>query len=308
MWTAVRNWWERWRVARAGPLDGRRGIPAPSDPHLPFALREDLARAQDALWRLAREWRRGTWSLGARAGGSRGPGGLGPRASSGGTGASGPRASSGGTGSRGRWPDPVPDLRPHPAAAQRPLAGARAPEPPPTAPEAASGGFGIRPEVYWSVILLVVAAELPLNAFVFRLFGEPDLLSMVMTLGLAVALVLTAHGVGILARRAHRGVGRYLLVGLVAISVLTIAAVSLTRAPYLKVRREHAGRERTARWRAARALALRRRAHFEGLLHAYCAANVRAREDRRTPHALERLPEVPLPVEFVGDGPPPSRG
>ncbi|HXF37182.1 MAG TPA: hypothetical protein VNO17_08385, partial [Actinomycetota bacterium] len=52
--------------------------------------------------------------------------------------------------------------------------------------------------------------------------------------------------------------------------------------------------ERLRRWRAHRALALRRQAHFRSLVLAYCGANVRAREDRRTPPALAEPPPVPL--------------
>ncbi|HWO69429.1 MAG TPA: hypothetical protein VNP94_01540, partial [Actinomycetota bacterium] len=67
MWEALVERWRRWEAARAGRADGRRGIPASDDPHPPFALRGIVARAEDALWRVARAWAEEDGALRERA-------------------------------------------------------------------------------------------------------------------------------------------------------------------------------------------------------------------------------------------------
>ncbi len=519
MWRALVERWRRWEAARAGRADGRRGIPAAGDPHLPFALRGILARAEDALWREARAWAEEDAQLRERAGevraelaeaearretlreriraarqerkaadahddrelerlraarrelderaavgapatdraeaegaADRATGGGGPAASPATDPGSGtlvaPPAIAGGSVAAGAGPD-APAVVP---GADRAAAAE---------PEAFAAGAtrsGLRAWVYRLAILLIVAGEFPLNAVAFRLFGEPDLMTAVMVLALAVVLVGMAHGAGLfLAREEPTPRERLLLWGAAGLPVAAIVAVALIRAVYLeevarrhglgrwldavafaainatifggavllsylrhdpgsrenlrdawrrrqreaaraerrerrrreralraerrrrererrererileqerreRLRREEeerrllAGRHREARarlerearelearkearrqelarlegeaealearlpalrerlaaladerlrrWRARRAQALRRRGHFQVLVHAYCAANVRAREDRRTPPSLAEPPAIPLPEEFAADAPP----
>jgi hypothetical protein len=57
-------------------------------------------------------------------------------------------------------------------------------------------GARISTRVYVAAIVAIMLAEFPLNAIAFRLFGEAEVLTWVMTAGLAVMLVVCAHGLG----------------------------------------------------------------------------------------------------------------
>lgn len=93
---------------------------------------------------------------------------------------------------------------------------------------------GIGSFVYWSLIGLIVIGEIPLNAFAFRLFHEPDVLTYAMTFTVAVGLVLMAHGVGLLVARPERTkVERVLVAVFVALPVAAVAVISLVRYDYL---------------------------------------------------------------------------
>jgi hypothetical protein len=72
---------------------------------------------------------------------------------------------------------------------------------------------GIRPVLYWPLIALIVIGEIPLNAFAFRLFHEPDVLTYAMTVTVAVGLVLLAHGLGLFLSRLERNRVERILVG-----------------------------------------------------------------------------------------------
>jgi hypothetical protein len=93
---------------------------------------------------------------------------------------------------------------------------------------------GIRPVLYWPLITLIVIGEIPLNAFAFRLFHEPDVLTYAMTVTVAVGLVLLAHGLGLFLSRPERNRVERILVGVfVALPVATITVISLVRYDYL---------------------------------------------------------------------------
>ena len=93
---------------------------------------------------------------------------------------------------------------------------------------------GIRPVLYWPLIALIVIGEIPLNAFAFRLFHEPDVLTYAMTLTVAVGLVLLAHGLGLFLSRPERNRVERILVGVfVALPVAAITVISLVRYDYL---------------------------------------------------------------------------
>jgi len=93
---------------------------------------------------------------------------------------------------------------------------------------------GIGRFVYWAVIALIIAGELPLNALAFRLFGESDLFTYIMTASLAVALIAIAHFLGsLVSRETHTTVERTLIGVFTLVPIAGIAVVSLIRYDYL---------------------------------------------------------------------------
>jgi hypothetical protein len=96
--------------------------------------------------------------------------------------------------------------------------------------------------VYLLGIVAILIAEFPLNAIAFRLFGEAEVLTWVMTASLAVTLVLCAHGLGTFLRQAHPSMAeRRWIVVLVALPILAIAAIAVIRARYLSYEAELTG-------------------------------------------------------------------
>jgi hypothetical protein len=96
--------------------------------------------------------------------------------------------------------------------------------------------------VYLVGILAILIAEFPLNAIAFRLFGEAEVLTWVMTASLAVTLVLCAHGLGTFLRQAHPNMAeRRWIVVLIALPILAIAAIAVIRARYLSFEAELTG-------------------------------------------------------------------
>ena len=91
-------------------------------------------------------------------------------------------------------------------------------------------------------IVAILIAEFPLNAIAFRLFGEAEVLTWVMTASLAVTLVLCAHGLGTFLRQPHPSMAerRWVCV-LIALPVLAIVAIAVIRARYLSVEAELTG-------------------------------------------------------------------
>ncbi|MFN2490544.1 MAG: hypothetical protein ABR529_12560 [Actinomycetota bacterium] len=56
---------------------------------------------------------------------------------------------------------------------------------------------------------------------------------------------------------------------------------------------------RQKRWEALRAVAMSKKNYFEHLMLLYCSANIRAREDHRTPQVLLALPSIETPSIFL---------
>jgi len=85
-----------------------------------------------------------------------------------------------------------------------------------------------------------VIGEIPLNAFAFRLFHEPDVLTYAMTVTVAVGLVLLAHGLGLFLSRPERNRVWRLLVGVFVMGIIInhinreFASVSTERLSSLK--------------------------------------------------------------------------
>jgi hypothetical protein len=97
-------------------------------------------------------------------------------------------------------------------------------------------GVGLSPRVYVVAIFAILVAEFPLNAIAFRLFGEAEVLTWIMTASLAITLVLCAHGLGTFLRLPHpTPAERRWIKVLVALPVLAIVAIALIRARYLSL-------------------------------------------------------------------------
>ena len=88
---------------------------------------------------------------------------------------------------------------------------------------------------YWLVMGLLFVCEFPFNAIVFRLFGESEVLTYLVTGGIATALLGAAHLLGILLREGKWDRTRIsFAVMLMAIPILVVSAVAYLRATYLK--------------------------------------------------------------------------
>jgi hypothetical protein len=97
-------------------------------------------------------------------------------------------------------------------------------------------GARISTRVYVAAIVAILLAEFPLNAIAFRLFGEAEVLTWVMTAGLAVMLVVCAHGLGTFLRLVQPTMAerRWVWI-LIAVPVLALIGITLIRARYLSV-------------------------------------------------------------------------
>src|SRR5215212_7881354 len=105
-----------------------------------------------------------------------------------------------------------------------------------TAKAAEDRGPRVSKRAYTAAIVAIVIAEFPLNAIAFRLFGEAEVLTWVMTASLAVTLVLCAHGLGTFLRQQHPSIAeRRWIIVLVALPVLAIIGIALIRARYLSL-------------------------------------------------------------------------
>ena len=77
---------------------------------------------------------------------------------------------------------------------------------------------------YLLIMLLVVASEFVINSLVFRLFGEDQLPTYVMALGVGVTVPVLAHLIGLYHKRGeHAFWVRFMAVGLVALLVVMVA-------------------------------------------------------------------------------------
>jgi hypothetical protein len=97
-------------------------------------------------------------------------------------------------------------------------------------------GARISTRVYAAAIIAILLAEFPLNAIAFRLFGEAEVLTWVMTAGLAVMLVVCAHGLGTFLRLEQPTMAerRWVWI-LIAVPVLALVGIALIRARYLSM-------------------------------------------------------------------------
>src|SRR3989442_7399977 len=92
----------------------------------------------------------------------------------------------------------------------------------------------MNPLGYLLFMLAILIGEFPLNAIAFRLFGEAEVLTYVMTLVLAVSLVGSAHVLGIfLSMEQPSRVQKILLTVCVLAPLGAISAIALVREAYV---------------------------------------------------------------------------
>lgn len=97
-----------------------------------------------------------------------------------------------------------------------------------------TGGY-LRTLQYLFLMLLLFVFELPLNAVVFRIFGENEVLTFIFTFGVAIVLLLSAHELGKLLREGAWGhpVKRTFIFGLTLLPLLIVGGVAYAREEYL---------------------------------------------------------------------------
>ena len=88
---------------------------------------------------------------------------------------------------------------------------------------------------YYVLMFLFVLGEIPMNSLAFAVFGESQIFTWIMALGVAVAIPWIAHAVGILLKRGSTPWWKSAL-GVTALFILTIAglsAIGYVRVQYL---------------------------------------------------------------------------
>jgi hypothetical protein len=211
----LRRWWDRSRARREGRRDGLLGVPAHDEVAYPPALLAIKQRADEALASHERAWAsRDAGLIEAAEVADR------------------------------RHEVSVSELRADREAladAEARCARAHDVGPDPWAePQASTPRIGRG--MYAVVITAILVAEFPLNAIAFRLFGEGEVLTWVMTAGLAATLILCAHGLGAFLRAPHPTFAeRRWIIVLLALPTLTIVAIAVIRARYLSLAAETTG-------------------------------------------------------------------
>jgi hypothetical protein len=205
-----RRWWDLWRARRDGKRDGLRGVPTSGEVALPPALQQLRRRADEHLATLWRAWEAEDAHLREAAEVAERQLELAHHEAT-------------------LAARVVTDARASYEAARDRIEEAEAElvTPEPTGPR-------LGPRVYRVAIVAVLLAEFPLNAVAFRLFGEAEVLTWVMTASLAVTLVLCAHGLGTFLRVANPTMAeRRWIAVLIALPLATIVGVAVVRARYL---------------------------------------------------------------------------
>jgi hypothetical protein len=203
---------------RAGRRDGLRGVPALDDTSHPPALMEIRERGREQLAAMLRTWSEKEAQIRASLGIAE----LRLEASQDHLRVATRRVKQAENRSRAARPAANPTAT---TASERPLGPPR-----------------IHPWVYRAAIGAILLAEFPLNAIAFRLFGEAEVLTWVMTGSLALTLVLCAHGLGIFLRAPNPTIAeRRWVLTLMALPTLAIIAIAIVRERYLSVATETTG-------------------------------------------------------------------
>lgn len=108
-----------------------------------------------------------------------------------------------------------------------------------------AGWSYINPWVYYLLLILIFVGEIPLNAIVFRLFGEAEVLNFAVAFGLGVLLVGVAHLVGVKLKYLERTPQDWgmIFAALAFVMVILIPLIGFLRHFYLtRVEGEEANR------------------------------------------------------------------
>jgi hypothetical protein len=211
----LRRWWDRSRARREGRRDGLLGVPAHDEVAYPPALLAIKQRADEGLAAHERAWASRDAGLVEAAE-------VADRRHE--VSVSELRADRDALADAEARRDRARNVDPDPSA-----------EPQPSTPRIGRGMYAV-------VITAILVAEFPLNAIAFRLFGEGEVLTWVMTAGLAATLILCAHGLGAFLRAPHPTFAeRRWIVVLLALPTLTIVGIAVIRARYLSLAVETTG-------------------------------------------------------------------
>jgi len=98
--------------------------------------------------------------------------------------------------------------------------------------------IGIKPPGfvrYYLLIAILFICEFPMNSVVFRLFREAEIMTYIVTAGLAIALLMCAHYLGIRLREGkfQNKIEISINIMLIIVPMFTILAVAITREWYL---------------------------------------------------------------------------
>ena len=86
-----------------------------------------------------------------------------------------------------------------------------------------------------AIVVFLGLGELPLNALVFRMFGEPEYMTYIMSSTLAVTIPLMANFFGLIVRNTRRWLANAIVGFLLPVSILgALGAVTYVREIYLK--------------------------------------------------------------------------
>jgi hypothetical protein len=209
----LRRWWDRSRARREGSRDGSLGVPVLDEIAIPPALAAIAQRADESIASLHRRWVEHDERLGRDVEVREGR----ARASE-----AGAQDVLGEVERARRRVDDVPTRDAFASSAPQPVSR-------------------IRRGTYAIAIVAVLIAEFPLNAVAFRLFGEAEVLTWIMTASLAAGLVVCAHGLGVFLRQPHHE-RRWIWILTVG-PVLVLIGVAIIRERYLAVAAEAAGLE-----------------------------------------------------------------
>jgi hypothetical protein len=222
---SARRWWDLWRARRDGKRDGLRGVPTAGETALPPALEQLRRRGEERLATLWRAWEAEDAHLRETAEVAERQLELAHHEA---------LVAARAADEARRWS--------HAARERLDAAEATLATPDP-------GGPRLSPRVYRVAIVAILVAEFPLNAVAFRLFGEAEVLTWVMTASLAVTLVLCAHGLGTFLRAANPTMAeRRWIAVLIALPLATIVGIAVVRARYLSEIAEQTGLAALGPW------------------------------------------------------------
>lgn len=259
----LRRWWDLWRARRDGKRDGLRGVPTSGEVALPPALQQLRRRADEHLATLWRAWEAEDAHLREVAEVAERQLELAHHEAT-----LAVRAAA--------------DANARHEAARGRIAGAELDTPEPAGPRLGLG-------VYRVAIVAILLAEFPLNAVAFRLFGEAEVLTWVMTASLAVTLVLCAHGLGTFLRVASPTMAeRRWIVVLIALPLATIVGIAVVRARYLSEIAELTGLAALGPWMGSAVfLVINLLVYAGAAMLSYLAHAPRGASSKREHEALE---------------------